>query len=202
MSETIRIGVLGLQGDVEAHCDAVTRTGQAVPVVVRDRDELAAVAGLILPGGESTTIGKLLDRTGLGAAIAARARSGMPIYGTCAGMILLATAICGSQQPRLGLMDIEVERNAFGRQVDSFEADIAAPRFGATPLRGVFIRAPYVRRAGPGVEVLASYETRIVAVEQGRLLATAFHPELTGDLRVHAYFVRQCLGAVSAPQIG
>lgn len=188
----MRIGVLGLQGDFAAHGEAVAATGMAQPVVVRDASELASVSGLILPGGESTTIGKLLVRTGLGPVIVERAQRGMPIYGTCAGMILLAARIVGSDQPRLGLMDIEVERNAFGRQVDSFEADIAASRFGEEPLRGVFIRAPYVTEAGPDVEILATYQQKIVAVQQGRLIATAFHPELTEDRRIHWYFADLC----------
>jgi 5'-phosphate synthase pdxT subunit len=163
-----------------------------LPVVatslVRDPQELGEVRGLVLPGGESTTIGKLLVRTGLDEAIRRRAAEGMPLFGTCAGMILLARTIVGSDQPRLGLLDVTVARNAFGRQVDSFEADIAVPALCETPVRGVFIRAPFVTEAAAHVEVLAEFNGVIVAVRQGSVVATAFHPELTSDARVHEAF--------------
>lgn len=164
--------------------------------LVRSVDELAGVDALIIPGGESTTIGKLMDRHGLDRAIRARAREGMPVYGTCAGLILLAKEIEGSDQLRLGLMDVTVARNAFGRQVDSFEADIPVPVIGKEPVRGVFIRAPYVTQAGPDVEILGRYRDRIVAVRQGNLLGSAFHPELTDDARLHAYFAEMARRSV------
>lgn len=189
---SVRIGVLALQGDYEAHVSALRRIGDVEPFLVRDADELAAADGLIIPGGESTTIGKLLVRTGLEAAIRQRAQGGMPVYGTCAGMILMAKRIAQSDQPRLGLMDITVARNAFGRQIDSFEADIAMPAFGEPPVRGVFIRAPYVTEAGPGVAVLATFNGVIVAVRERHYLATAFHPELTADTRIHSAFAETC----------
>ncbi len=192
MTLPIAIGILGLQGDYAAHESALAGLPDTEARIVRDADELQTVAGLILPGGESTTIGKLLDRTGLGGEIVQKSARGFPIFGTCAGMILLARTIVGSDQPRLGLMDITVERNAFGRQVDSFEADIEVPDEGEEPVRGVFIRAPYVTHAGDGVRVLARFEDRIVAVQQGHLMATAFHPELTGDRRIHARFAEMC----------
>lgn len=164
--------------------------------LVRSADELAGVDALIIPGGESTTIGKLMDRHGLDRAIRARADEGMPVYGTCAGLILLAKEIEGSDQLRLGLMDVTVARNAFGRQVDSFEADIPVPVIGEEPVRGVFIRAPYVTQAGPDVEILGRYRDRIVAVRQGNLLGSAFHPELTDDARLHAYFAEMARRSV------
>lgn len=187
----VPIGILALQGDYEAHAAMLQGLG-ADPVLVRDVEELSRVQGLIIPGGESTTIGKLLVRTGLDEAVRQRVRQGMPVYGTCAGMILLAQRIVGSEQPRLGLMNITVARNAFGRQVDSFEADIEIPAFGSPPVRGVFIRAPYVTEVGPGVEVLALFGDVIVAVREKQMLATAFHPELTNDSRIHASFVQMC----------
>lgn len=188
------IGVLALQGDFEAHIRAVEAAGGRA-TEVRTPEQVAAADGLILPGGESTTIGKLMVRYGIDSAVRTASALGKPIYGTCAGMILLAKEIAhGAErggQPTLGLMDIGVARNAFGRQVDSFEADIEAPEVthGGGTVRGVFIRAPYVERVGEGVEVLARYQDRIVLVRQRNLLASAFHPELTGDARVHAYFL-------------
>jgi len=185
----VRIGVLALQGDVEPHrCALHSLPGVEAPLV-RSLDELTAVDGLVIPGGESTTIGKLLDRMGLLAPLRDLASAGLPIYGTCAGLILLAREIEGSDQLRIGVMDVAVARNAFGRQVDSFEADIAMPAIGEEPVRGVFIRAPYVTRTGPDVQVLARFRDRIVAVRQGHLLGTAFHPELSADRRVHSAFV-------------
>jgi pyridoxal 5'-phosphate synthase pdxT subunit len=185
----LKIGVLGLQGDVREHARALERAG-ATPVVVRRPDEVPSVDGVILPGGESTTIGKLLDRFELLEPLRLRARAGMPVYGTCAGMILMATEIEGPQAAphRLGVMDIAVRRNAYGRQVDSFEADLDVAGFDS-PLRAAFIRAPVVERVGPTVEVLAALDDRPVLVRQGHLLASSFHPEMTGDERVHELFV-------------
>lgn len=188
MAEKIIIGVLALQGDFEAHQKMLERLGVNARRV-RSAAELADVDGLILPGGESTVIGKLMERVGLDRAIVQRAQAGMPLYGTCAGLILMAQRITDSEQARLGLFDITVTRNAFGRQQESFEANISVPALGETPLRGVFIRAPYVSEADASVEVLARYEDRIVAVRQGTLLGSAFHPELTDDMRLHAMFV-------------
>jgi 5'-phosphate synthase pdxT subunit len=182
------IGVLALQGDFAEHLAMLTRIGVDTREV-RKAGDLEGVDALIIPGGESTTIGKLMARYGLDAAIRARAEHGMPIYGTCAGLILLAKEIEGSDQPRLGLMDIAVIRNAFGRQIESFEADIPFAPTPEQPVRGVFIRAPIVSRVGAGVQVLSTFEDKIVAVQQGNLLATAFHPELTDDTRVHRYFL-------------
>lgn len=195
-----RIGVLALQGDFDAHAKAVTAAGGEV-FLAKTPQDVAAADGLILPGGESTTIGKLMARYGIDTAIRQAHELGTPIYGTCAGMILLAKRIAHGEmrggQPTLGLIDISVDRNAFGRQIDSFEADIEAPKIiesigdeGESTVRGVFIRAPLVDEAGPDVEVLARYEGRTVLVRQGNILASAFHPELTNDARVHRYFLQ------------
>lgn len=158
---------------------------------MRTVEEVEASDALIIPGGESTTIGKLMDRYGLLEPVKRHAAAGRPLLGTCAGMILMARQIeaAARDQPHLGVMDITVRRNAFGRQVESFETDLEFSRVDSGPVRAVFIRAPVITQVGPGVEVLASYEGRIVAAQQGRLLALAFHPELTDDLRVHQYFV-------------
>jgi 5'-phosphate synthase pdxT subunit len=156
---------------------------------IRKPEELDQIHGLVIPGGESTTIGKLMVEWGLMEKIKARAAQGMAIYGTCAGMILLAKDIIGSDQPRLGLMDIVVQRNAFGRQRESFEAEMDVPEFGDKLMRAVFIRAPYIAAAGPEVQVLATVNNKIVIARQGQFLATSFHPELTDDERVHRYFV-------------
>lgn len=188
-----KVGIVAMQGDYDAHAQAVEAAG-GEPVLVRTPEQVAAADALILPGGESTTIGKLMARFGVDEAVRGAHAAGKPIYGTCAGMILLARGIASGEkrggQPTLGLMDIAVARNAFGRQVDSFEADIEAPTVADDPLRGVFIRAPYVAETGPDVTVLARYGDRVVLVRQGNLLASAFHPELTADDRVHRYFLR------------
>jgi 5'-phosphate synthase pdxT subunit len=185
----VKIGVLGLQGDFREHVRALEDAG-AAPVVVRRPDEIAEVDGLVLPGGESTTIGKLLDRFELLEPLRERAVGGMPVYGTCAGLILMAKDVTGPQDAphRLGIMDVSVRRNAYGRQVDSFEADLDVEGFDEA-FRAVFIRAPLVERAGEGVEVLASLDGRPVLVRQGRMLGSSFHPEMTGDNRVHQMFV-------------
>ncbi len=184
------IGILALQGDYEAHRKMLEDRLGARARFVRTPEELRGVDGLIIPGGESTTIGKLMERVGLDAAIRERAREGMPVYGTCAGLILLARNVEGSDQERLGLLDITVERNAFGRQVESFEADIPISSLGGAAVRGVFIRAPYVKETGPAVEALGSYADRIVAVREGNVLGIAFHPELTDDSRMHEEFLK------------
>ena len=180
-----RIGILALQGDVREHANALRDVG-AEPIEVRLPRDLVGLDGLILPGGESTTMRKLIDLYGLREPIVALAHGGAPLYGTCAGMILLADRIAGGEEPVLRLLDITVERNAYGRQLDSFEADVTIPSLGDEPLHGVFIRAPVVSEVGPDVEVLArDPDGRPIAVRQGRVMATAFHPELTGDRRLH-----------------
>ena len=193
----VKVGVLGLQGDVREHVRALEAAG-ATAVVVRRPHELDGVDGLVLPGGESTTIGKLLDRFELLEPIGARARSGMPLYGTCAGMILMAREIVGpaAAPQRLGIMDCAVRRNAYGRQVDSFEADLDVDGL-AEPFRAVFIRAPVVERVGPEVQVLATCAESPVLIREGNLLASSFHPEMTGDTRVHELFVRSVGNGVS-----
>lgn len=184
-----RIGVLAVQGAVREHVAAIRDVG-AEPVEVRLPRDLVDLDALILPGGESTTMRHLIDTYGLREPIAALARGGMPLFGTCAGMILLADRIADGQEPFFGLLDIEVRRNGYGRQLDSFEADLDVPALGDEPLHGVFIRAPVVSEVGPRAEVLArDPDGRPVVVRQGRVLATAFHPELTGDRRLHRLLV-------------
>ena len=193
-SNDLMIGVLALQGGVRDHKDAVLALGASVREVKKPSD-LVGLSGLIIPGGESTTIGKLLFSYSLIEPIKAKAKSGMPIFGTCAGLIALAKNIIDSKESLLGLMDIDVKRNAFGRQVDSFEADIDISTLGPEPFRAVFIRAPWIESKGDNVEVLATINDesqdydRIVMVDEGSLLACAFHPELTDDLRIHRYFI-------------
>ncbi|WP_182905952.1 pyridoxal 5'-phosphate synthase glutaminase subunit PdxT [Microbispora sp. H13382] len=190
MTSAPKIGVLALQGDVREHIRALEEAG-ATAVPVRRQEELAAVDALVVPGGESTTIWKLATAFELIEPLRLRIKEGMPAYGSCAGMIMLADRIRGGieGQETLGGIDMVVRRNAFGRQVDSFEADLDFAARGT--IRAVFIRAPWVESVGPDVEVLGRTEAgdRIVAVRQGPLLATSFHPELTGDARVHSYFV-------------
>ena len=189
------IGVLALQGDVREHLTALSGAGaQARPV--RRSAELDAVDGLIIPGGESTTISKLVDIFELRDPIDKRISAGMPVYGSCAGMIMLAAEVLDGRPDQRGFDGIAmtVRRNAFGRQVDSFEAPVQITGIDGGPLHAVFIRAPWVERVGAGVEILGTVDEgpatgRIVAVRQGNLLATSFHPELTGDLRLHAHFV-------------
>jgi 5'-phosphate synthase pdxT subunit len=185
-----RIGVLALQGDVREHARMLAAIG-AVPVEVRRQAELETVDGLVIPGGESTTIGKLAASFGLLEPLQKAVAEGMPAFGSCAGMILLASEVLDGRpdQQLVGGLDITVRRNAFGRQVDSFEADLDVQGLAGPSLHAVFIRAPWVERAGASVEVLAETAGRIVAVRQGALLATSFHPELTDDSRVHGLFV-------------
>ena len=194
MTEAL-FGVLALQGDFREHEMALADCG--VPTLrVRTVADLAAVDALLVPGGESTTMSKLAVSSGLLEPLRDRIRGGMPAYGSCAGMIMLADRLEGGRadQETFGGLDITVRRNAFGRQVDSFESDLRAPALGPDPLHAVFIRAPWVEEVGTEVEVVARIDAgpaagRIVAVRQGNVLATSFHPELTGDRRVHAYFV-------------
>jgi 5'-phosphate synthase pdxT subunit len=189
---TARVGVLALQGDTREHLAALTEAG-AEAVTVRRRAELDAVDALVIPGGESTTMSHLLREFDLLEPLRARLADGMPAYGSCAGMILLATSINdagvpGREAVPLGAIDMTVRRNAFGRQVDSFEGDIAFEGLDE-PMHAVFIRAPWVERVGPDVQVLAVAAGHPVAVRQGPMLATSFHPEMTGDRRVHRLFV-------------
>lgn len=189
------IGVLAVQGDVREHLQALAAAG-ADAVRVRRVEEIEAIDGLVIPGGESTVIDKLIRAFGLHEPLRARLAAGLPAYGSCAGMILLADRIVDGRpdQQTLGGLDITVRRNAFGRQVDSFEEGLHIRQLGPEPVRAVFIRAPWVEQVGPDVEVLARVESgpaagRVVAVRQGPLLATSFHPEVTDDHRVHRYFV-------------
>lgn len=181
----MRIGVLAVQGDFAEHVSALAAIGVEA-VEVRLPAHLDGLAGLILPGGESTTMRRLIDRWGLRQPILDLAASGAPFFGTCAGMIVLSKDIAGGEPPILPLLDVTVLRNAFGRQLDSFEADVAVPILGDQPVHGVFIRAPVIEHVGPDVDVLARLETgRVVAVRERNIIATAFHPELAGDTRFH-----------------
>ena len=188
----MKVGVLALQGDVREHVSALIACG-INPVQVRRPSELAEVDALVLPGGESTTIAQLAEIFGLLDPIKSRIASGMPVYGSCAGMILLADSILDAKdgQKTFGGLDITVRRNAFGRQVDSFESDITFDDGCADLIKAVFIRAPWVEKIGPGVKVLASVDSHPVAVRSAHLLATSFHPELTGDHRIHRYFIEE-----------
>jgi len=185
-----RVGVLALQGDFAEHRQMLQRLGAEV-VEVRLPVHLQGVDGLIIPGGESTTIRRLMDLYDLADLVVQRAQQGMPVWGTCAGAIILARQLTDDRPQPLGLLDMVVTRNAFGRQVDSFEEEILIPVLGPERFHAVFIRAPIVERVGPEVEVLAQLpDGRIVAIQQKRLLATSFHPELTSDTRFHAHFLK------------
>jgi pyridoxal 5'-phosphate synthase pdxT subunit len=183
-----KIGVLAMQGDVPEHLTALSEAG-AEGVPVKTREALEQVDGLVIPGGESTTVGMLLERFDLMEPLRRRIAEGLPVFGTCTGLILLAKEIEGSDQPRLGFLDVTVRRNAYGRQIDSFETHLEAPALGEEPLPAIFIRAPRVTHVEPGVEVLAETDAGPVLVRQGPLLGAAFHPELTSDRRVHELFV-------------
>ncbi|MDQ4485681.1 pyridoxal 5'-phosphate synthase glutaminase subunit PdxT [Bacillus cereus] len=183
----VKIGVLGLQGAVREHVKSVEASG-AEAVVVKRIEQLEEIDGLILPGGESTTMRRLIDKYDFMEPLRTFAKSGKPMFGTCAGMILLAKTLIGYDEAHIGAMDITVERNAFGRQKDSFEAALSIKGVGEDFV-GVFIRAPYVVNVADDVEVLSTHGDRMVAVRQGPFLAASFHPELTDDHRVTAYFV-------------
>ncbi|TMC71863.1 MAG: pyridoxal 5'-phosphate synthase glutaminase subunit PdxT [Chloroflexi bacterium] len=186
---TARAGVLGLQGDFAEHLATLDRLG-VEGIDVRRPEQLDEIGALIIPGGESTTIGKLASQYGIIDKLKDRVAEGMPVWGTCAGAIFIAKDVPGHPHPLASLMDMSVDRNAFGRQMDSFEADLDVKALGATPFHAVFIRAPRISRVGPGVEVLARLaDGTVVAARQGRLLATSFHPELTHDERFHRYFL-------------
>jgi 5'-phosphate synthase pdxT subunit len=181
----MKIGVLALQGAFAEHVATLRAIG-VEPVEVRLPEHLDDIDGLILPGGESTTMRRLIARWGMRQPILDLAGRGAPIFGTCAGMIILAREIAGGEEPVLPLLDVTVERNAFGRQLDSFETELSVPLLGDTPVDAVFIRAPVIERTGPGVEVMASLpDGRIVAVRERNVIATSFHPELAGETRFH-----------------
>ena len=188
----MKVGVLALQGDVREHISSLIACG-VTPSTVRRASELDQVDALVLPGGESTTIAQLAEVFGIYEQIKDRIAVGMPVYGSCAGMILLADEILDAKQGQKSFagLDITVRRNAFGRQVDSFESDIPFADGSSDLIRAVFIRAPWVERVGEGVEVLATVDTHPVAVRSRTLLATSFHPELTGDYRIHRYFIEE-----------
>lgn len=197
------IGVLALQGDFREHQRHLEEAG-ARTVAVRRPSELAAVDGLVLPGGESTAMSNLLDVYEMYEPVAEKIAAGMPVYGSCAGMILLASDVLDTRADAswFSAIDMTVRRNAFGRQVDSFETDLVVDAFGPEPLRTVFIRAPWVETVGPDVRVLAEVRAsdgrdHVVAVRQGNALATSFHPEVTTDVRVHAYFLDMVRAATS-----
>ncbi|WP_018131382.1 pyridoxal 5'-phosphate synthase glutaminase subunit PdxT [Effusibacillus pohliae] len=185
----MKIGVLALQGAVTEHINSLQQAGADQVVPVKRKEELEGLDGLVLPGGESTTIGKLMNQYGLMEPIRQMAQAGTPMFGTCAGLILLANRIHGQDWAHLGVMDILVNRNSFGRQRESFETDLEVKGIEGELYRAVFIRAPHIMETGDGVEVLATYQDRIVAARQGHLLAAAFHPELTNDVRFHKYFL-------------
>jgi 5'-phosphate synthase pdxT subunit len=190
--EKPKIGVLALQGDFREHAEMLETLG-VEPVEVRAAEDLAGLAGIIVPGGESTAIGNLMVSSGLLDAIRSFFYQGGPVWGTCAGMVLAASATTGPRQPLLGLMNALVERNGFGRQVYSFEKDLDVEGFDE-PFTGVFIRSPFFEDVGPGVEVLSEIDGRVVAARGENILVTAFHPELTDDTRFHEYFLREVCG--------
>ncbi|WP_165175360.1 pyridoxal 5'-phosphate synthase glutaminase subunit PdxT [Desulfovibrio sp. ZJ369] len=190
MARTL-VGVLALQGAFREHAAAVARLG-AEAREVRQLKDMSGIDAMIIPGGESTTIGKLLVEWGMLDPLRERIEKGMPVYGSCAGLILLCREIENSNQPRLGVLDATVRRNAFGRQVDSFETDLEMPELGLPPFPAVFIRAPVLTGVGSRVRVLANVKGQAVAVRQDNVLATSFHPELTPDVRLHRYFLEMC----------
>ncbi|MDX1511925.1 MAG: pyridoxal 5'-phosphate synthase glutaminase subunit PdxT [Nitriliruptorales bacterium] len=190
------MGVLGLQGDVLEHVRALGRVGARARIVRRE-DDLDGLDGIVIPGGESTTIGKLLERFDLLGPLRKTIHDGLPALGTCAGMILLASDIEGSDQPRLGLVDIAVRRNAFGTQVDSFDTDLVIPSIEGGPVSVSFIRAPIVTRTGDQVEILAKVDLGPVLVRQAHIVAAAFHPEVAADDRVHRWFLDDIVSRVA-----
>ncbi|HDP77023.1 MAG TPA: pyridoxal 5'-phosphate synthase glutaminase subunit PdxT [Mesotoga infera] len=186
----MKIGVLGIQGAIQEHLSTLKKAG-VEPTWVKDRKELDSVAALVMPGGESTTMIKLLKRFEMWEALRNRIEDGMPVLATCAGMILLSKTIENVvNQDSLGVLDISVRRNGYGRQINSFEVDLQIDEIGPEPFRAVFIRAPKIESIGGEVRVLTSYEESPVLIRQGNVLAASFHPELTGDLRIHRYFLK------------
>ena len=193
-----KLGVLALQGAVKEHIQQIELLGHDA-VAVKTNDDLRGIDGLILPGGESTTIGKMLERNDLLEPIKAMAQQGVPMFGTCAGLILLAKKIKDSKTPHLGLMDVEVVRNSFGRQVDSFEVALSIPSIG-DELTAVFIRAPHIVSVGEDVEIIATYEERIVLAKDGQFLGCSFHPELTDDVRILEFFIGMVNEFIKVPR--
>ena len=189
-----RVGVLALQGDVEEHIAALAAC-KAEGVRVKTAEELRTLDGLIIPGGESTTIANLLERFKLHKPLLERAKAGMPVWGTCMGMIVMAEKVVGSKQPTLGLLHVEVKRNAFGRQIESTEEPLQIEGLDGKPFPGVFIRAPWIESAWGGAHILAFVDGKGVMVWQNNLLGTSFHPELTDDLRIHKYFLQMVSAA-------
>ena len=187
MNKMPKIGVLALQGDFKEHIEMLKKC-RVNAVEVRLPEDLKDVDGLIIPGGESTAIGKLMQEHDLDKEILKKCKQGMAIYGTCAGAILLSKNIMGSRQPRLGLLDISVKRNDYGRQIDSFEAELNIDKIGK--VKGVFIRAPVIEKVRDGIRILSKLNNNPVLIQKGNILASTFHPELTGDKRVHEYFIK------------
>jgi pyridoxal 5'-phosphate synthase pdxT subunit len=195
----LTIGVLGLQGDVEEHMAMIERCGAAA-LSVKTPEQIKAVDALIIPGGESTTVGAMLERFNLQKPLLDRVKKGMPVWGTCMGMIVMAEKVTGSSQPTLGLLHIEVKRNAFGRQIESAEVPLEIAGLTGKPFPGVFIRSPWIESAKDKAKIIATLDGKGVMVRQGNLLGTSFHPELTDDPRVHKMFlemVGQARGAAA-----
>ncbi|ACB08819.1 MULTISPECIES: pyridoxal 5'-phosphate synthase glutaminase subunit PdxT [unclassified Thermotoga] len=184
----MKIGVLGVQGDVREHVEALHKLGVET-LIVKLPEQLDMVDGLILPGGESTTMIRILKEMDMDEKLVERINNGLPVFATCAGVILLAKRIENYSQEKLGVLDITVERNAYGRQVESFETFVEIPAVGKDPFRAIFIRAPRIVETGKNVEILATYDYDPVLVKEGNILACTFHPELTDDLRLHRYFL-------------
>lgn len=189
----MKVGILALQGNFSEHAAMLDRCG-AESIEVRSVEDLNMIDGLIIPGGESTTVSKLMRSHGIDDAIKLRASHGMPVFGTCMGLVVISKRIEDDAQKPLGLMDVDVRRNAFGRQVDSFECELIVSRLGKKPVRAVFIRAPFISRVHNGVEILAKIGERIVLAKQKNILGSAFHPELTDDIRVHRLFLDMVTG--------
>ena len=189
----LRIGVLGLQGDFREHVEVLASMGVST-LVVKLPEDLELVDGIIIPGGESTTMGRIMKEVGLDEPLIKKIEGGLPVFGTCAGMILLSKGVVGYDQSTLGVMDIKVERNAYGRQVESFEVDVSIPEIGERPFHAIFIRAPKVVEVGDGVEVLAELEGSPILLRQKNILASSFHPELTEDRRIHELFIKMIRG--------
>lgn len=196
----MKIGILAVQGAFREHERMLHKLG-ANTLYVKKQSHLEGIDGLVIPGGESTSIGRLMREYDLIAPIRELASGGMPVMGTCAGLIVLAKTIANGDEPHLALLDAVVDRNSFGRQRESFEADLDVPVLGDTPFPAVFIRAPHVKSVGDVVTVLARYEDRIVGVEQRNLLGFSFHPELTGDDRIHQYFLQKVETQAKQPSV-
>lgn len=197
----ITIGILDLQGAVKEHVDKINNISGATALRVKNRADLEAIDGLIIPGGESTTIGKLLRDFHMLSPLKSKIENGLPVWGTCAGMIILAKSILGSDHNHLGVMDIEVRRNAYGSQLDSFITDEILEDVSEEIIPLVFIRAPYVEKVHEGVKVLCKLDEKIIACRQNNMLATSFHPELTKDLTMHKYFYDMCMENLNSKEV-